>query len=148
MTPERAVQEVLARYVRATDARDGAAQGALFTEDAQVHVHVRTGPGTYKPLGDPIIGSAGVQHAVEHLMLPHPEGGTGHHVTADHLIEVNGDRAHLSAQYVVFEVRSLPHQAIRPIESGYYDTELMLIDGTWKITRHDVLGDLVPDLNS
>jgi hypothetical protein len=34
MSDERKVQEVLARYVRAADSRDGAAQGSLFTDDA------------------------------------------------------------------------------------------------------------------
>lgn len=142
VSDERAVQEVLARYVRATDRRDGAAQGALFTDDAEVRIHVRTGPGTYEQIGEPLIGGAGVQYAVENFMKPHPEGGTGHHVTADHLIEVDGDRARLSAQYVVFETRTLPSPVVRPIESGYYETELRRVDGEWKISRHDVLGDL------
>ncbi|MEV4602799.1 nuclear transport factor 2 family protein [Amycolatopsis sp. NPDC049253] len=142
MSDERAVQEVLARYVRATDRRDGAAQGALFTDDAVVRIHVRTGPDSFEPVGEPLIGGAGVRYAVENFMAPHPEGGSGHHVTSDHLIEVEGDRAHLSAQYVVFE--TLPGHGVRPIESGYYDTELRRVDGEWKISRHDVLGDLLP----
>jgi hypothetical protein len=29
-----------------------------------------------------------------------------------------------------------------PIESGYYDTDLQLIDGQWKITGHQVLLDM------
>jgi hypothetical protein len=33
MSEERAVQQVLARYVRGTDARDGAAVAAVFTEE-------------------------------------------------------------------------------------------------------------------
>jgi hypothetical protein len=36
MSEERAVQQVLARYVRGTDARDGAAVAAVFTEDGRV----------------------------------------------------------------------------------------------------------------
>ncbi|WP_206282179.1 nuclear transport factor 2 family protein [Streptomyces rhizosphaericus] len=44
MSDERKIQEVLARYVRATDRRDGKAQGALFTDDAIVQIHTRTGP--------------------------------------------------------------------------------------------------------
>ncbi|MEV8611532.1 nuclear transport factor 2 family protein [Amycolatopsis sp. NPDC051373] len=142
MSDERAVQEVLARYVRATDRRDGAAQGALFTDDAEVRIHVRTGPGTYEPVGEPLIGGAGVRFAVEQFMPPHPEGGTGHHVTSDHLIEVDGERAHLSAQFVVFE--TLPEHVVRPIESGYYDTDLRRVGGEWKISRHDVLNDFLP----
>jgi ketosteroid isomerase-like protein len=138
MSDERAVQEVLARYVRATDRRDGVAQGALFTDDAVVRILVGG-----KPVAEPLIGGAGVRYAVENFMAPHPEGGTSHHVTADHLIEVDGDEAHLNAQVIVFEVRP---GAIRPIESGYYDTDLRRIDGDWKIVRHDVLLDSPIDL--
>jgi hypothetical protein len=66
------IQEVLARYVRATDARDGARQGALFTDDAVVRIFSKTVEGAH----------------------------------AD------------------------------------YDSELLLVDDAWKITRHHVLQDL------
>ena len=141
MSDERAVQEVLARYVRATDQRDGTAQGALFTDDAVIQIHTRSGDG-YQPVGEPLIGGAGVKYAVDNFMDPHPEGGASHHVTADHLITVDGNSAHLNAQYVVFEIRSTPEPSIRVIESGHYDTDLRRIDGEWKIVRHHVLGDL------
>jgi len=36
ISEERAVQQALARYVRGTDARDGAAVAAVFTEDGRV----------------------------------------------------------------------------------------------------------------
>lgn len=75
-------------------------------------------------------------------MAPHPEGGSSHHVTADHLITVDGDTAHLNAQFVVFEVRTTPERTIQAVESGYYDTDLRLLDGEWKIVRHHALGDL------
>ncbi|GAA2808281.1 nuclear transport factor 2 family protein [Crossiella cryophila] len=136
MSEERKVAEVLARYVRATDDRNGPAQGALFTEDAVVEVMVRSGKG-YEKVGEPLIGSAGVAWAVENLMAPHPPGGSSHHMTADHIIEVNGDIAHLSAQVIHFSVR----EEIRPVESAYYDTDLRKIDGEWKITHHCVLLD-------
>jgi hypothetical protein len=98
MSDERKVQEVLARYVRATDRRDGQAQGALFTD---------------------------------------------------------GDRAYLNAQFIVYKVEAAARPAegwptgvsgaqgtVRPIESGYYDTNLSLVDGEWKIVRHSVLMDM------
>ncbi|MEU5295970.1 nuclear transport factor 2 family protein [Streptomyces umbrinus] len=155
MSDERRVQEVLAHYVRAADRRDGKSQGALFTDDAIVDVFIKTGPDAYEKVGEPIVGGAGVAYAVDNLMAPHPEGGSSHHVTADHLIEVDGDEAHMNAHFVVFEVRALSRPAggwpedafgaqgtIRPIESGYYDTDLHRIDGEWKIVRHSVLHDM------
>jgi hypothetical protein len=155
MSDERRVQEVLARYVRATDRRDGEAQGALFTADATVQIFSKAGPGGYEPVGDPLIGGDAVAYAVRNFMAPHPERGSSHHVTADHIIEVDGDRATMNAQFIVFEVRGSLRPAagwpdgtsgaqgtVRPIESGYYDTELRRIDGEWKITRHHVLLDM------
>ncbi|MEU8865425.1 nuclear transport factor 2 family protein [Streptomyces umbrinus] len=155
MSDERKVQEVLAHYVRAADRRDGKSQGALFTDDAIVDVFIKTGPDAYEKVGEPIVGGAGVAYAVDNFMAPHPEGGSSHHVTADHLIEVDGDEAHMNAHFVVFEVRALSRPAggwpedafgaqgtIRPIESGYYDTDLHRIDGEWKIVRHSVLHDM------
>jgi len=155
MSDERKVQEVLARYVRATDRRDGKSQGALYTDDATVQIFTKTGHDAYEPVGEPIIGGSGVEYAVDNFMAPHPEGGSSHHITSDHVIEVDGDRAHMNAQFVVFEVRATSRPAggwpegafgaqgtVRPIESGYYDTHLRRVDGEWKIIRHRVLLDM------
>ena len=155
MSEERKIQEVLARYVRATDQRDGKAQGALFTDDAIVQISIKTGPDTYQPFGEPLVGSAGVEHAVNNIMAPHPEGGSSHHTTMDHIIEVDGDRAHLNAQFIVYSVQAFARPAagwpegavgaqgtVRPIESGYYDVDLRRVDGEWKIVEHRVLLDM------
>jgi len=155
MSDERKVQDVLARYVRATDRRDGKSQGALFTDDATVQIFTKTGQYAYEQIGEPIIGASGVEYAMDNFMAPHPEGGSSHHVTADHLIEVDGDRAHMNAQFVVFEIRATARPAggwpegafgiqgtVRPIESGYYDTDLRRVGGEWKIIRHHILHDM------
>ena len=155
MSDERKVQEVLARYVRAADRRDGKSMGALYTDDAIGEIFAKTGPDTYQPIGEPIIGGSGVEYAVDNFMAPHPQGGSSHHTTSDHLVEVDGDRAHMHAQFVVFEVRATPRPVggwpegtfgiqgtVRPIESGYYDTDLRRVDGEWKIVRLRVLHDM------
>jgi hypothetical protein len=155
MSDERKVQEVMARYVRATDARDGVAQGSLFTDDATVQIYTKTGPETYEPVGEPLIGGDGVRYGVENFMAPHPTLGSSHHVTADHLITIDGEQAHLNAQFIVFEVRGDARPAggwpdgafgaqgsVRPIESGYYDTDMIRVAGEWKIVGHRVLMDL------
>jgi hypothetical protein len=155
VSDESKVREILARYVRAADRRDGAAQGSLFTDDAVVEIHSKIGPGTYEKLGEPLIGGSGVAFATDNFMARHPEGGSSHHTTSDHIIEVDGEHAHLNAQFVVFEVRAAARPAdgwpdgafgaqgtVRPIESGYYDTDLRLTGGQWKITGHRVLMDM------
>ncbi|MEV6613077.1 nuclear transport factor 2 family protein [Streptomyces sp. NPDC051051] len=155
MSDEREIQEILARYVRATDRRDGKAQGALFTEDAVVQSFSRTGPDGYEAVAPPLIGGAAVAYAVDNYMAPHPAGGSSHHMTADHLIEVDGDRAHMNAQFVVFRVQAASRPetgrptgafgaqgTVQPIESGYYDTDLLRIDGEWKIVGHRIQLDM------
>ena len=155
MGEERKIREILARYVRATDRRDGKTQGTLFTDDAVVQILIKTGPDAYEPFGEPVIGGAGVEYAVDNFMAPHPAGGSSHHATLDHIIEVVGDRAHMNAQFVVFEIRAAVRPAdgwpegafgtqgtVRPIESGYYDTDLRRVEGEWKIVRHTVMMDM------
>jgi hypothetical protein len=155
MSDERKVQEVLARYVRATDRRDGKTQGGLFTDEAVVQIYTKTGPDSYEPFGEPLIGGAGVEYAVTNFMSAHLEGGSSHHTTLDHIIDVNGDHAHLNAQFIVYRVQASARPAegwpagvsgaqgtVRPIESGYYDTDLRRVDGQWKIVKHSVLMDM------
>lgn len=155
MSDERHVQEVLAKYVRATDLRDGKAQGALFAPDGFVQIYTKTGPNTREPVGEPLVGGAAVEYAVDNYMAPHPEGGSSHHVTADHIITVDGDEAHMNAQFIVFKSQGSARPAegwpegtlgiqgtVQAIESGYYDTDLRRIDGEWKIIHHRIWLDM------
>jgi hypothetical protein len=61
----------------------------------------------------------------------------------------------MNAQFVVLEVRAAARPAegwpadasgaqavLRPIESGYHDTDLRRADGQWKIVHHRVLLDM------
>src|SRR5262249_34775906 len=130
MSDERKVEEVMAHYVRETDRRDGKALGALFTADAEVHTSTKDLSGEYHTVGEPLIGAAGVTYGIDHIMHPNPPGGSSHHTTSNHLVEIDGDRAHLNAQFIVFETRTADKPSgdspalgtTRPIESGYYDT--------------------------
>ena len=85
-----------------------------------------------------------------------PDGDhTARHVTANHIIEVDGDRAHMNAQFIVFRIQAAARPAegwatgtfgaqgtVQPIESGYYDTDLRRIDGEWRIVAHRILLDV------
>jgi SnoaL-like domain len=51
MSDERAAQQVLAKYVRGVDARDGAAVAALFTETGRVEISYNNS-GRLEPLGE------------------------------------------------------------------------------------------------
>ena len=144
MSEERAVQQVLAKYVHGADARDGAAVAALFTEAGRVEISYNN-LGRLEPLGE-LVGREAIAGAVSNMMQPHPARGWSHHTTHDHIIEVDGDNATIDAQFVVFEVRGKERPAtgwpdgafgaqgtVTPIESGYYRPVLRRADGMWKI---------------
>jgi hypothetical protein len=143
MSEERAVQQVLAQYVRGVDTRDGAAVAALFTDTGRVEISYNN-LGKLEPLGE--LGRDAIAAAVSQMMKPHPARGWSHHTTHDHIIGVHGDNATLDAQFVVFEVRGKERPAtgwpegasgaqgtIQPIEAGYYRPILRRVDGAWKI---------------
>lgn len=153
MSEERLVDEVIARYVRAADHRDGAAMTELFTEDALVEIYVREGGG-FEPLGQ-VRGASQIGEAVAGMMAPHPLRGWSHHTTLNHIVSVEGDQATLDAHFVVYNVvgdaqpeGGWPAQAIgaqgtiTPIESGYLRSQLQRVGGAWKIDRHTIEHDL------
>lgn len=146
------VQQVLGRYVRAVDRRDGDALAKVFTPDATVTVFFdQQAP---KQIGH-LVGADQIGAAVAGMLAPHPERGWSHHMTLDHLIEVDGDRATMDAQFLVlFTVgAAMPEEgwpkglygaqgAVTPREAGYYRSELVRRDGTWLIEKHTVILDL------
>jgi uncharacterized protein (TIGR02246 family) len=144
MSEERAVQQVLAKYVRGVDTRDGAAVAAVFIEDGRVVISYNNS-GKIESLGE-VVGRDAIAAAVSQMMKPHPARGWSHHTTHDHIIDVNGDDATLDAQFVVFEVGGKERPAtgwpggafgaqgsVLPVEAGYYRHVLRRVDGAWKI---------------
>src|SRR5258708_3157820 len=104
MSEERAVQQVLPKYVRGADARDGAAVAALFTEAGRVEISYNNS-GKLESLGE-LVGQEAIAAAVSQMMRPHPARGWSHHTTQDHIIEVDGDNATIDAQFLAYEVRA------------------------------------------
>jgi len=153
MSDERQVQQVLAKYVRAADARDASAMRDLYSEDSRVEIFYGTA-GRYEKIGE-LVGKDSIAASVSNMMKPHPARGWSHHTTFDHIIEVNDTHATIDAHFIVYNTvgaekppTGWPKDAsgsqgtITPIESGYYFLTLRKSDGTWKITnvriRHDL----------
>jgi hypothetical protein len=141
MSTERQIEEILARYMRASDTRDGAAQAALFAPGAVIQMWSRNQHGEYVKSA-PQFHAEDIEQAVATMIEPHPPGGFSHHMTTDHIITVDGTKAHVSAQFIVYQVRSAPEPPVRPVESGYFEIDLELRDNAWKIVRSDVKVDL------
>lgn len=69
---------------------------------------------------------------MDHDMARHPAGTSNHRVTADHTVEVAGDRARSDARFVAFRIQAAARPGsgraegafgargtVQPIESGY-----------------------------
>ena len=149
---EFAVLQVLAMYVRAADYRDGAAMAALFLLDGRL-VMARNVAGRASPFAT-LEGREAIADAVAHLMQPHPPRGWSHHTTHDAIVVVDGERATIDAQLIVFNslgtaepvggwlVGTIGLQgSVTPIESGYYRPELRCVDGRWLIETMTILLD-------
>jgi hypothetical protein len=155
MSDELAVQQVLAHYVRAHDRRDGAAMAALFTPKARVTILYNNNPdGEPEVIGE-LAGREAIAEATAHMMKPHPPRGWSHNATDGLLIDVDGDRATVDAQFMVFSILgdSKPASgwpadatgamgAITPIESGYYTQKLVRVEGQWLIESLQVRHNL------
>jgi hypothetical protein len=148
------VQQVLARYVRAADARDGQAMAKLFALNGRVEIGYNSG-GSIQPLGE-LSGRSEIANAVATMMRPHAPRAWSHHTTHDPIIEVDGDEARVDVQFVVFKTLGAEKPeggwpsdelfalqgTITPIESGYYRPTLRGVDGSWLIETLKILHDL------
>ena len=136
MSTEDEIKEIVSRYTRAADRRDGAAMAALYEADAVVGVqyHGPDGIDDGEVLGS-LSGAEQIGAAVTTAMAPHPPLGWSHHTTYDHLVTVDGDEASIETQFITFNVvgtrkprrvgagwlrASGAQGTIKPIESGYY----------------------------
>lgn len=153
MSSERAIQQVLAHYVRAADKLDGNALSNLFTTDGKVEIYDFNA-------GSPILlftlnGKNEIANAISNLMKPHPTKGWSHHTTHDHIISVNENDAEMDAQFIRFDSlgATKPESGwpsgtvglmgtVTPTESGYYRPSLKKINGEWKIVTHRIYHDL------
>ncbi|MFE0629332.1 nuclear transport factor 2 family protein [Streptomyces sp. NPDC058864] len=153
------IQDVLSRYVRATDERDVEALAGLFAEGGEFRFFGRSGTEKYQRVGKPLVGPEQIGEFVA-SWPPLPERMYFHHMTTDHVIEIDGDEATMNAQFLVIpaiataepeggwpaDLRGIQGSAM-PTMIGFYDAHLRRIDGVWKLTRFDVLHSL-PNLGN
>jgi hypothetical protein len=117
-------------------------------------------PYNHPPHGEPellgeLVGREAIAQATAHMMKPHPPRGWSHNATDGLLIDIDGDRATVDAQFMVFSVLGdakpeggWPAGAagamgtITPIESGYYTQQLVRVDGQWLIEALQVRHNL------
>jgi hypothetical protein len=154
MSTKNEITEIVSRYTRAADQRDGKALAELFEADADVSIHYHRGPDGDELLGT-LSGGAQIAAAMSTSMAPHPPLGWSHHTTYDHLVSVDGDEASIETQFITFDVVGIrkpeggwpegtfgAQGTIKPIESGYYRFSFRRTDGTWRIRHLGVIHDI------
>ncbi|MEO6315253.1 MAG: nuclear transport factor 2 family protein [Chitinophagaceae bacterium] len=153
MSPERAVQQVLAKYVRAADRLDAVAICNLFVAGGKVEVsYANDGK---QELIFVLTGHAEISHGISDIMRPHPPGGWSQHTTFDPIIEVSGEYATCDVQFIRFDtlgndqatagwpgVTKGVAEAILPTESGYYQSILQKKADDWKIANLKIFHEL------
>ncbi len=157
MSTENEIREIVSRYTRAADRRDGDAMAALFETDAvsEVYLHGPGGADDREPLGK-LAGAEQIGAAVTNAMAPHPPLGWSHHTTYDPLVTIDGDDdASIEVQFITYDVvgASKPEGGwpdgtfgaqgtIKPIESGYYRFTFHRTDRAWRISHQEVIHDI------
>ena len=111
------IRRTLASYCVAVDQADADAGSALFTEDCVLDLSA---------VGPTVNGRAAVRELAA-AMTP----GTGLHVSANAVIDVDGDRADVVSYVVVVGGDDDPRIRL----GGRYFDELRNVDGSWLFAR-------------
>lgn len=110
-----AIRDLYARYCYYIDSGHAEEWAATFTKDADF----------FTGIGDPLVG----QEALRTFASSIP-AGTLHHMVADAIIDVEGDRASCRSSVVVTSKGAI-------ITTGRSLDELHRVDGSWRIAhRH------------
>lgn len=149
------IRQVLARYVRAVDLQDGDALTALYTPKVRWEMVFHENTNRLKTLMGPLTDPIEIGRAAGNPARAYRKGEWRHHMTFDHIIEVKGDSASLSAQFMVISTQADEPPVggyaagdyglkgvLKPVHSGYYDIKLKKISGEWKISEQRILMDI------
>ena len=131
-----AIRNLLGRYCALMDAADWPAVGQLFADAALI------GP-TGRPVAD---GADAVEALYRRGTRLHNGSPATRHITANTVIDVQGDAATAQSSYVVFQAVS--GFALQPIITGRYDDAFRRLEGgDWRFARRQFFVDHVGDLS-
>jgi 3-phenylpropionate/cinnamic acid dioxygenase small subunit len=130
-----AVRNLLGRYCELMDAADWPAVGELFTDAELVG-----------PDGSVIAaGAEAVQVMYERGTRLYDGSPRTRHLTANSIVDVDGDTATARSSYVVFQ--AVDGFTLQPIITGRYQDAFARADGAWRFARRQFFVDHVGDLS-
>ena len=116
-----AIQDLIARYAWALDTGDSDSLVACFTQDAVVIEEVFEDPDRWE-------GHEGIRGLAHHYAASPGFPGRQHHVSQS-IVEGSGARCSVKSFAFVTECRGEPPYTLR--FTGYYDDQLVKVDGEW-----------------
>lgn len=129
------IRNLLGRYCEVMDAADWPALGALF---ADAELAGENGAVV-------AAGAEAVQHMYERGTKLYDGSPRTRHITANSIVEVDGDVATARSSYVVFQqADGLP---LQPIITGRYRDEFVRAGSSWRFARRTFFVDHVGDLS-
>ena len=118
------ILDLIARYNRLADERDVEGTVALYTEDGFIDGDFKTGP-----------GPAGLRADLPGIFAM--EGTLKRHISTNHLITGDTDRATVRSMLLVVEGETLPGVGA----TADITDELLKVNGQWKLAHHHVAID-------
>lgn len=150
-----AIEQLMMRYANALNSRDADAYVETFAPDGSLELRLHEGA---KPIG-PFKGREALRRQwfpdADEPAAPGQGGltadgrreyGPMRHVTTNYVIDVNGDRARLTAYFIEVVSTGLnsPPGSRPPAlwAMGRYDDELVKLDGRWYFSKRVVVTDM------
>ena len=153
MNDRAEIIELLGRYVQALEDRDGKAIAETFVPDGEFRLYGRPGTGDFTQRGPEVVGRDKIRALFESGLRPPGRGF--HYLTSDHIVDVNGDKATITAQFVAVESNAeiqsnagwslgstMLQGTLALTMMGRYESDLRKIDGRWLFTIHRVKHNL------
>jgi 3-phenylpropionate/cinnamic acid dioxygenase small subunit len=130
-----AIRNLLGRYCELMDAAEWAAVGELFADSELAG-----------PDGAVLAaGSGAVTAMYERGTRLYDGSPRTRHLTANSIVEVDGDTASARSAYVVFQ--AVDGFALQPIITGRYQDVFSRTEGRWRFARRQFFVDHVGDLS-
>ncbi|MCS5634872.1 MAG: nuclear transport factor 2 family protein [Myxococcota bacterium] len=122
LVDKQAISEVLYNYAAGCDRRDWALFRACFCDPVEIDLSTWNGnPPALVPIDDWVAGVCAGLSGFD----------ATHHLSGNHRVEVDGDRAHATSNIQASHVLG----SERVVLGGWYDTRLLRQEGRWRIAR-------------
>ena len=156
MSDRAEIIELLARYVRALEERDGKAVADLYTPDGEFRFYSRAGWGKFTERADgPVAVGREEIEAVVAVAGIRPIGRGFHYLTTDHIVDIHGDAGTISSHLILVESNTeispatewslgaaILNGALAITMCGRYDSDVRKINGRWLFTVNRVKHNL------